>query len=103
MSFSWWLKYTWKVLCTPNSWMRVGKYNAEWDAQLLVLLRMFKFESVCRSHASINGIELWITTHPWSSFHTQEAMDNAKSAPELPLPSRKTALYAMDLLREQQK
>lgn len=92
MNFKWWLKYTIKVLLMPRCWIRKQPTSKVWDKQFLKLLEENKWAMKYMYTAYIGKEEIWIKNHPYASF--------APWRPVRMLPSRKTALYAMDRLEQ---
>ena len=92
MNFKWWLKYTIKVLLTPSCWIRNYPTSKVWDMRLLNLMEENKWRGNDTYTAYIGKEEIWIKNHPYASFEPGAMVQM--------LPSRKTALYAMDRLEQ---
>lgn len=76
-----------RVLFTPSCWITVKPYSSAWDLQLRALMEKHTFKRVDGYTAMLGHLEVWIENHPYASFN----MYGVRA-----MPSRATALYAMD-------
>lgn len=53
-------KYLWKVLITPQLWMRNYSTDKKWDEQLNKLLDTYKLEKITEFTVFLGDYEVWI-------------------------------------------
>lgn len=52
----------------PLWWIMNESYFKKWDNQLKYLLDNYDFTDIKHHTAKLNGIEIWTSNHPYSSF-----------------------------------
>ena len=87
-------KYLIKVFLTPKCWIRINKYNKQWDKKLWNALVAGKIEYVSRFEAYIDEDVVWISNYPYANGSIRIPGDIFDE----PLCSRKTALFLQDQL-----
>ena len=56
------------ILVHPGYWLQNESYSAIWDAQLKKLLAKHTFKDYDGYHASLGGLRIWVSNHPYASF-----------------------------------
>lgn len=56
------------VIVHPGYWLQNEQYSAIWDEQLKKLLATHKFKNYDRYNASLGGLRIWVSNHPYASF-----------------------------------
>lgn len=57
------------ILFHPSLWNQNYPTNMEWDAKLNALMEENEFIRTGSHTASIGGISLWVSNHPYASFN----------------------------------
>lgn len=56
------------VLVHPGYWLLNTPYSEIWDAQLKKLLAKHTFKDYDGYNASLGGLRIWVSNHPYASF-----------------------------------
>lgn len=78
------------VLLSQGCWDCHYPYSRQWDRELTKLMESERFKVRDRYTAYLGGLEIWISNHPYASFHIYKG-------PQV-RPSRKTILKAHEKL-----
>lgn len=92
------LKLWFRVLTTPDCWIRLGKTNKEWDAELREHLKNPVFEKNEYSPdliIKLNGIRVWVSNYPYSYGDKHCESDKPRK-----LPSRRTVFMLFDAVQK---
>lgn len=55
-------------LFRPSWWIMNYTYSAEWDKQLTLLLDQHTFTNISEYEATLGGVKLWVSNHPYGSM-----------------------------------
>jgi len=84
----------------PSYWLMNEKFNKEWDTRVNYLLDNYKFTKTDGYRGTIDGVDIWVENHPYSSFTLDTKLGRYR-------PSRSTVAKAYRIynrfLNEQKK
>lgn len=59
------------VLFTPSCWIQLHFYSKVWDVKLNSLMKDHNFREFGRYTAKLGDYTIWISNHPYGSFHPE--------------------------------
>jgi len=87
-----------QFLFKPMFWGMNESYSTEWDKKLNDMMSKYDFTDIENCTAKLNGMEIWITNYPYSTFMPYER--NSGNRKHKYRPSRLTIKRAMEKLEK---